>query len=99
LRATGSQLFAHDRRGISDRQLPGTFDLYLHDAGGFIILWGVRMPDELEGKVYLLDLARAAAATLKVGASEFSGAAEPAAPKTSETKTATDDAPEAKPEK
>jgi hypothetical protein len=67
LRAHGLQRFDENKGNRENfKDLPGTFDLYLHEAGGYAILWGVRLPDALKGKVFLLDLAQAAAATLEI---------------------------------
>lgn len=65
--AKGKQKFAQ-KSGPSEATLDamGTFRVYAREDQGYIILWAVRMPDELNGKVYLLDLADAVAGTVKV---------------------------------
>jgi hypothetical protein len=89
LRATGSQLFAHsERHGVADKYQHGTFDVYLRDAGGFVVMLAVRMADVLEGRIFLLDVARASAATLKSGESEFRDAADAATAKPTDDKPA-----------
>lgn len=75
IRATGKQLFDATASGGGRARfvpLEGTFDLYLHEAGGWITLVGFRVPTPLAEKFKLDDVGPLAVGTLK--ASQAAGA-------------------------
>lgn len=65
LQMRGEMPFMHYASADSDQpKFPGKLDLYLHDAGPHVILWGVRVPDELDKDQHLVYQALATAGTL-----------------------------------
>jgi hypothetical protein len=50
MRVTGDQSFhVRDPAGLAVKDLPGVFELWMHDAGDYIVLVGWRAPTSIEG--------------------------------------------------